>query len=425
MKKLLCMILSIIMLMSVAACGSTTDDKPSESPNAENSSGLTIEGGKYKLAAIMPMTGAFEWYGQQNVNGMNLAIKHWNEKYGGINGHPVELVVFDDRGDPNESVNCATKVCDDSNEYIACNGSFMPDTTMSICPIFQKNGLILYSAMGSHKDVPRAGDYIFTMANVSKIENLDYAKVVFDAVEAKKVGMIAAQSDFIAETELIMSEYAKKVGGEVFTETYIADTTSDYAPILTALFGKDIDTLVINDSYNNAATIYLQALDMGLIKDGIHVVATGQCASEEFLNLLGDKGEGIVVCTTAPVYYPSVLEKMNASETIQRFAEEYEKEFNTPANAFAGQSYDTVMAILGGVVELGTTDSDKLKTVMMDLCGMEEPACAEWLDYDKETRQLVKPAAMYEVKDGEFTPYKSGSVDPTPDIDWCTKIAGY
>lgn len=436
MKRMLSMILALLLVLSLAACAAKTDSNAEPEQSETNTTSnvseaettadtLTVEGGKYKLAAIMPMTGAYEWYGEQNVNGMKLAIKHWNEQYGGINGHPVELDVFDDRGDANESVNCANKVCDAKDEYIACNGSFMPDTTLSICPVFQKNGLILYSAMGSHKDVPTAGDYIFTMANVSKIENLDYSKVVFDEVGAKKAGLITAQSDFSSELELVMKEYAAKNGCELYVETYVADSTSDYAPILTKLFDKGIDTLVINDSYNAVATIYLQAQDMGLLQDGAKVVATGQCASEEFLNLLSGKGDGVVVCTTAPVYYPSVLKSMNASETILRFAEEYEKEFNTPANAFAGQSYDTVMAILGGVVELGTTDSDKLKDVMMDLCGMEEPACAEWLVYDKATRQLVKPAAMYEIKDGQFTPFKSGSVDPRADIDWCTGVVGY
>lgn len=440
MKKLVCILMMFVLLFSCVACSPASDDDAKDEVNKyetnkdenneeqEKSEGktLTVEGGKYKLAAIMPMTGALEWYGNANINGMKLAIKHWNEEYGGINGHPVELVVFDDRGDPNESVNCANMICDAKDEYIACNGSFMPNTTMAICPVFQKNELILYSAMGSHKDVCTAGDYVFTMANVSKIEILDYAKVVFDEVGGKNVGVIAAQSDMTTELDTVFEAYSEKCGAEVFFEYYIADSTTDYSPILTSLFENDIDTIVISSDYSTTATIYLQAYDMGLIDEDVKVVCTGQCASEEFLTLLGSAGDGVIVTTTAPVYFESVMESMDASDTLQRFIVDYVEEFNAPANAFAGQSYDTVMAILGGVVELGTTDSDELKNVMMDLCGVDEPVCAEWLDYDQETRQLIKPAAVYEIVDNEFVIFNSGIVEPSDeDIAWATKLLGY
>ena len=59
--------------------------------------------------------------------------KFINDK-GGINGHPVEVITCDDKGDPNEGANCARKAVDEG--VVAVVGSFVFDASR-IIPVLE------------------------------------------------------------------------------------------------------------------------------------------------------------------------------------------------------------------------------------------------------------------------------------------------
>src|SRR5207247_10805803 len=64
--------------------------------------GAKLAGDKVRLGVIMPMAGLFVAWGQHGLIGAEFARDEINAA-GGIGGLPLELVVADDRGDPQES----------------------------------------------------------------------------------------------------------------------------------------------------------------------------------------------------------------------------------------------------------------------------------------------------------------------------------
>jgi hypothetical protein len=60
--------------------------------------------------------------------------KYINDK-GGINGHPLQVITCDDRGDPNEGANCARKAVDE--KAVAVIGSFVFDASR-IIPVLEQ-----------------------------------------------------------------------------------------------------------------------------------------------------------------------------------------------------------------------------------------------------------------------------------------------
>jgi ABC-type branched-subunit amino acid transport system substrate-binding protein len=50
------------------------------------------------VGAIFPMTGGIATYGQESINGINLALKKINKS--GIKGSKIRLIVEDDKGEP-------------------------------------------------------------------------------------------------------------------------------------------------------------------------------------------------------------------------------------------------------------------------------------------------------------------------------------
>ena len=106
MKKVLALVLAVIMVMSLAACGSKTDT-PTEAPKTDDAPQTTeavgsdaAPAGAIKVGAIGPLTGDYAIYGSAVANGIQIAIEEINAK-GGLQ---FELLSEDDQGDPTMSV---------------------------------------------------------------------------------------------------------------------------------------------------------------------------------------------------------------------------------------------------------------------------------------------------------------------------------
>ena len=454
MKKLLVLIL--VTSLAMAGCGSQKPEQPKEpaeksepvkeQPKEESSvdeepevtgaqeagtqektDTITIENGKTALAAYLPLTGNMMQFGTSIQRGMELAVKHWNEDNGGINGQEVVVDFYDDKGDTTESVNVANLIAADKDKYIAAMGSFSSPCAMAAAPIFEENKLLMFSPTGSHPDFCKLGDYIFAIAMTGKYEHMLYAKIATQELEGKNVGFIGAQSDTTDLGINLLEAKCQETGANLYKELFVAGTTKDFTPVISSLFNQgDIDVILISGDYSTVASIVLQMDSLGLKDEDLKILGTGQCAMEEFLDIVGDTGENIYVVTSAPVYFPSIIESMNVTPTLERFINDYSADYNEMADAFAGQAYDTVMAVLNCVKEYQTTDSEILKDHVGELAGLDEPCSGDSLEYDMELRQMVKPMAMYQIVDGEFVIFKSGSTSLTEEERaTATEIAGY
>lgn len=450
MKRVLALIL--VLSMMTVGCGNQTQDpveKPTEPEKMVEESGddenqqeeenseteqaeeeattVTIENGKTALAAYLPLTGNMMQFGTSIQRGMELAVKHWNQDNGGINGQEVVIDFYDDKGDTTESVNVANLIAADKDKYIAAMGSFSSPCAMAAAPIFEESKLLMFSPTGSHPDFCKLGDYIYAIAMTGKYEHMLYAKIATEELEGKNVGFIGAQSDTTDLGINLLEAKCEETGANLYKELFVAGTTKDFTPVISSLFNQgDIDVILISGDYSTVASIVLQMDSLGLKDDDLKILGTGQCAMEEFLDIVGDTGENIYVVTSAPVYFPSIIESMNVTPTLERFINDYSAEYNEIADAFAGQAYDTVMAVLNCVKEYQTTDSEILKDHVGELVGLDEPCSGDSLEYDMELRQMVKPMAMYQIVDGEFVIFKSGSTSLTEkERETATEIAGY
>jgi ABC-type branched-subunit amino acid transport system substrate-binding protein len=139
-------VLAIAGVLVLAACGS--DNSDSSSGAATTTAATTGGGGATTTAAtgggaptgtpIKVMTVA-----PVNTNlppypnipaAAEIYAKYINDK-GGINGHPLQVITCDDRGDPNEGANCARKAVQE--KVVAVVGSFVFDASR-IIPVLEE-----------------------------------------------------------------------------------------------------------------------------------------------------------------------------------------------------------------------------------------------------------------------------------------------
>ena len=110
MKKLLALALSLSLAVSLAACGQSTgtssvgSQSGGSSASSSADSSTETSGDPIKIGFFAPITSASASAdGESTRNSVELAAKIINDN-GGINGRPVELVIYDDGLDTAQAV---------------------------------------------------------------------------------------------------------------------------------------------------------------------------------------------------------------------------------------------------------------------------------------------------------------------------------
>ena len=121
-KKILALMLSALMVVSLAGCSGggdsaettaaaaeTTAAAANGETAAEGETAAAADGETFKIGAYLQLSGGNSAYGVEARNAIEIAIAYVNEN-GGFNGVPVELVAYDTQGSAEEAVKIVTKL---------------------------------------------------------------------------------------------------------------------------------------------------------------------------------------------------------------------------------------------------------------------------------------------------------------------------
>ena len=87
----------------------------------------------YKIGGIFAITGRASFLGEPERNSMELLAEQINAQ-GGVNGHPIELVIYDTEGDATKALLNANKLIEKDN-VLAIVGPSLSGTTLAVVPI--------------------------------------------------------------------------------------------------------------------------------------------------------------------------------------------------------------------------------------------------------------------------------------------------
>ena len=123
------LVAGILLAAMTAGCGGGGGDKKA----ADNKGAEALIGANYEL------TGNVASYGQSALSGCKMAVDEIN-KAGGVNGKKLRIVEADNKSEPSESGNAATKLVT-QNKLIGFVGPATSGCTMAAEPIVTANKL--------------------------------------------------------------------------------------------------------------------------------------------------------------------------------------------------------------------------------------------------------------------------------------------
>jgi len=345
-----------------------------------------------RIGFFAPITGPAAADGASAKNAVELGVKELNDA-GGIGGKKIDLIVYDDRLNPQEAVAIANKLIEKDKVVGVVSGAYSGPTRVS-APIFQKAGMPMVAGYAVHPDVTwdpkekKPNDFCFRNGFLGEIEGAAAAEYAVKNLKAQSVALIFMDNDFGRAISSGFAERAEKLGAKVLTkQMYKFPGEKDFRPFLTRIKESNPDLIFAAGYYAEAAAIVRQAKELGITSK---IMGEEGFDSPKFLEIAGPAAEGVVIATN--------LDRDDPRPVVQNFLKNYHSAYKEDADMVGASSYDALMILVNAIKKSGT-DAKALQKALL-----------ETKDYNGLTGKIsrfvqgevVKPVQIQVVKDGKF-----------------------
>lgn len=284
--------LTVIVALSLAACGPKEESPPAQKTGAATEApGVTV-----KIAHAGPLTGTVAHLGKDNENGVRLAIDQTNANPITIGGRRVTFALLseDDQADPKVGTTVAQKLVDE--QVAAVIGHLNSGVSIPASEIYHKAGIPMISGSATNPTLTERGlRTVFRTVGRDDQQGPALAAYLAHALKAKTVALI---DDKTAYGEGLANEVEKALKGAAVTlvgHERTSDKETDFKAILTKIKATRPDVIFHGGMDATAGPMIRQARELGIT--ATFAFGDGACTGETG-KLAGAAAEGIV-CSQA------------------------------------------------------------------------------------------------------------------------------
>lgn len=348
MKKFLCMMMAVLMVLAMAACGGEP---------ANNGGNDTPDATTVKIGGIGPLTGAYANYGLSEKNGAELAVKEINEA-GGIAGKQIELSYQDSQGESESAVNAYGKLMDWGMNISL--GGVLSGETASIVAAARDDDVLLLTPSGSADKCIDGNSLAFRVCFYDSFQGAAAAQYIKDNDIVDTVGVLY-QSDVDYSVGLY-NAFVEKCGELGITiaetQTFTSTTSTDFSTQVNALVASGAKLVFIPIYAEEASTFLTQA--RGKFADDVYFFG-----ADGLDGILGKVEQDPTIANNVLMLTPFAAD--NPAENVQSFVKKYQEAYGATPDQFAADAYDAIYAIKAAVEKAGSTSGAALASALTSL----------------------------------------------------------
>lgn len=405
MKKRWAALLAAAALAVLTGCGQQSGpagsgDGPAASGGGQQqapSGGEAQAGDKtIRVGLIAPLTGDVKTYGESAKNGFLLALEQAERKAG---DYKIEERIQDDRNDPTEGVNVATRLIT-QEKVKAIIGPVTSKVAIPVSETANSSKVVMVTGTGTSPKVT-VGEggarkpYVFRACYVDPFQGTVAARFALDHLKVKTAAILYDKSN---DYTVGLAQYFKSAfeagGGKVVAEETYTTTDQDFSAVLTKIGQQKPELLYLPDYYNMVSLIAKQVRAKGLN-----------------VKMLGGDGwdsKDLDYETLAGNYFTNHYSPEDQRPEVQKFIQDYKARYGTVPDALAALTYDATRMLLAGIEQAKSDDPDKIREAIQNL--KDFPGVTGKMTIDKDGNP-VKPAVVLQVLKDKTTKYET-TVNP-------------
>ena len=311
----------------------------------------------YKVGAVFSVTGRASFLGEPEKKTVEM-IEEAVNKAGGINGHKLEVIVYDDESDETKCVLAVKRLIKTDNVPVII-GPSLSGNTLAVVKIANEEKIPLVSCAASNKIVTPVAErkWIF------KVPQSDTHAVekIYDYLLKKgitKIAIMSVSTGFGASGREELLRLAPEAGIEIVADERYGPKDTDITAQLTRIRGTAAQAIV-NWSVGPTQVLAVKNWrDLGMTS--IPFFQSHGFGSPKNIELAAGAAEG-VFCPLGKVNIPLlVADDDPQKKVIMLYNESYEAKYNEPISSFGGHAWDSLNLVIDALRTVGP-DSAKIR----------------------------------------------------------------
>ena len=304
----------------------------------------------YKIGAIFSTTGGGSSLGIPEKNTVDMLEQEINAA-GGIKGHKIQIVFYDDAGDETNARNKASKLISDDKVSVII-GPTLSGTSLAILEPVQNAKIPLVSCAASVKIVEPVADrkWVFKTPQSDVLVG-ERVVAYLKALKFTKVAIITAKTPFGASGKEQLEKLLPAAGIEIVAKEEFNEKDPDVLVQLTKIKGANPQA-VICWSISPGGALVTRNMKNDLKMDTPLIMSHG-VANMDYITLSGDAANGVVF-PSGKLPVANELPKNDPQRSLLiKYVNDYKAKYNSEPSTFGGHAWDALMLVVNAMKKVG------------------------------------------------------------------------
>ena len=261
MKKILALLLALVMVFALAACGDSGDSTQTADPNAAATDGSQASGDNVvKIGVFEPLSGDSGAGGRQEMLGMQYAqsLRPTVE----INGveYTIELVPADNQSTADRAPTAAATLVSEGVSVVL--GTYGSSAAIAAAPTFEQAQIPAIGVTCTNPRVTEGNEYYFRTCFIDPFQGTVLANYAYEQLGARTVYCLGESgNDYDTGVINYFQEAFEALGGTVEVASFPANN-SDFSTYLNTAVNMGADAILTPVSIAYSTQIIAQAISM-------------------------------------------------------------------------------------------------------------------------------------------------------------------
>jgi branched-chain amino acid transport system substrate-binding protein len=324
-----------------------------------------VEKPAIKIGVEGPMTGEWAYEGKGFRRAAFLLADQVNEEGGLLDGRLVEVVVGDDRGDPEEARRVARRLIEE--DVVAVVGAYNSDATEAASEVYDAAGILQITPSSTAIRLTDKGyTRFFRTCFCDDSQGEFAAELMVRTLGKQHIALVHDNTVYAKGLAEWAQHYIEELNGEAGIEaavvlfTAITPGQRDFTALLEQLEASTAEVLYFTGYYPEGGLLVKQMKETGLTD--IQFIGGDAVNNPEFVATTGPEAASGALVTSA-----ALIEDLRYPETVQ-FVAAYEEAYGErPMSAWTLAAADGFRLVEHAIAETSSTDPATLAEFLRTL----------------------------------------------------------
>ena len=340
-----------------------------------------------KIGVLSVFTGDGANYGEAARTGVDLAIEEINNS-GGINGRKIEIIYVDSKGTTKDS-KLGLQQLINYHKVPAVIGPFYSDQVSECAPEANRNKVVLISGSATADDITNAGDYIFRVCPVNRIQGKVIAEFCINDLKSKTAFVLYRNADYGVTLRNGFKEVFENLGGKILGEESVERDSKDLRTQLYIAKQKNPDVVFAPVHYPEGGVMLKQAKEINMKQifiggDGAFdpklIEIAGSAADNSYWSMVGWGGN-------------------DTKEFTNKFIVKYKEKYKKEPGAYSGLYFDATWVLALALKKVTSFNGEEVKNALYNI---EPFKGATGITKFDSNGDVDKPFSIFKVEKGNF-----------------------